>query len=337
MLLGVVIHSCYIFSTYNWRISSNVHLSEFTAVIDFIHSFRMESFYIIAGFFSMLVLKKYSLKYFIQSRLVRLGIPLLFCGLTLNILMFGYSYTNDFSLASLGKSEFWMNGLWLGHLWFLANLIGYSGLLYVFINVKFPTFSYKKNQYWIFIIVVVAAQLLLSRLSWRIPSEILKNKFLVFDINKFILYAPFFWIGIKLFTNKELFEKLLEINIFNSLVVLSYWIFSRFDINSYLFEVLSALYGLSFTCILFSIFRYFFDKKNAFIESVSDASYTIYLIHQPFIVLWGIVVLGMDLPYWVQFAIILVPAWLLPYLFHRYVVRESRMLMFLFNGKKIKQ
>lgn len=334
MMLGVVIHSAFIFSTYTWRVTSEVHLKVFSQIIDFIHSFRMESFYIIAGFFSMLVMKKYSLQHFIKSRFFRLGVPLLFCGFTLNIVMLGYSYTNEFNLSNLLTVSFWLHGGWLAHLWFLANLIGYSIILYFTINL--PSFKYTKTNYWIFVIVVVLFQMILSRISWRIPSEKLNNTFVFFDISKFIRYIPFFWIGIKMFVNKELYEKLLSINIFNSIVVILYFVIKAYPINGYIEEVISALYGLSFPCLLFSVFKFFFDKRNKFVESVSDASYTIYLLHQPFIVLWGFFILRIEMPYWVHFLLILIPAWLLPYLFHRYVVKESRVLLLLLNGKNIK-
>jgi len=51
---------------------------------DFIHSFRMQGFFLLAGFFSGMSLLKDSPQEFLRKRVCRLGIPLLFCGLIVN-------------------------------------------------------------------------------------------------------------------------------------------------------------------------------------------------------------------------------------------------------------
>jgi hypothetical protein len=136
MSLGVIIHAAYIFSPdFEWRLSAENTNEIYTYIVGFIHSFRMQSFYIISGFFSMMIIEKYSLSKFLSSRFIRLGVPLIFCGFTINIVMTAFSWDNLHNLRETFNVNFWIGGDWLGHLWFLANLIGYSLVVYFIIKI----------------------------------------------------------------------------------------------------------------------------------------------------------------------------------------------------------
>ena len=77
LLLGVVFHASLSFTPYfmGWAvqdISTSPRVSEFMLVG---HSFRMELFFLLAGFFSRGLLQRQGLSVFLRSRAVRIGLP----------------------------------------------------------------------------------------------------------------------------------------------------------------------------------------------------------------------------------------------------------------------
>src|SRR5262245_10746740 len=76
--LGVILHSA-------WLLKDR---SPFlTHVHDFIHSFRMESFFLIAGFFSAMTLYRNPPEKFLRMRLLRLFVPLVIWGTLINVFL----------------------------------------------------------------------------------------------------------------------------------------------------------------------------------------------------------------------------------------------------------
>jgi len=342
MSMGIILHTAYIFSTYKWRISSGEENVFFSYVIDFIHSFRMESFYIVSGFFSMMVVERYSIKKFLVTRLVRLGVPMLFCGLTLNIVMHILSGNNANNLSDAFSINFWYGGEWLAHLWFLANLIGYCLLLFVtflIFNKYLEKLKWLRVNYFVFLLLAIGSIMISRRIGWRIPDAPFGDKWLLFDLDKFVYYFTYYLVGIALYLNRSLRFKYVRIYAFNALIVLPVFIARTFfgeAVNEYVSEILDAAYSIGFSGLVFAVFYTFFNKSSSMMRSVSDASYTIYLLHQPIIVIWGTLVVTFPMHYGIKFLLIAVPAWVIPYFFHVHIVSKSSVIGFLFNGKKIK-
>ena len=85
----------------------------------------MHGFYILAGYFFAFSYEKHGLKKAVGSRLARLGVPLIFIGMTLNTLMNRMSERRDYA-DNFGT--YLLQGDWLGHLWFIGNLLAYTAL-----------------------------------------------------------------------------------------------------------------------------------------------------------------------------------------------------------------
>ncbi|KYL34309.1 hypothetical protein A2I98_12240 [Pseudoalteromonas agarivorans] len=65
MILGLFYHTALIYNDgYVWRVSSSDNSIFFNYISNFIHAFRMEAFYIISGFFYLLVYTKKKRKFF---------------------------------------------------------------------------------------------------------------------------------------------------------------------------------------------------------------------------------------------------------------------------------
>jgi len=145
LLLGVVFHASLSFSPFfiGWAVQD---VSTSPWVMDFFlvsHSFRMELFFLLAGFFSHGLLRRQGLGAFLHSRAVRLGVPFVAGWFLLRpLLMSGWIM----GAASLrGDYHFWAGiragfatlkqlpaGIFTGsHLWFLYYLLLVTGLLLV--------------------------------------------------------------------------------------------------------------------------------------------------------------------------------------------------------------
>ena len=137
LVLGVVFHASLSFSPYfmGWAVQD---ISTSTVVSDFVqisHSFRMETFFLLAGFFSYGLLQRRGVGEFLRSRALRLGIPFVAGWFVLRPLVVSGWIMGAASLR--GDYDFWAGirvgieslrtlpaGLFTGsHLWFLYYLL----------------------------------------------------------------------------------------------------------------------------------------------------------------------------------------------------------------------
>jgi len=143
LLLGVVFHASLSFTPFfmGWAVQD---ISTSPLVSDFIlvsHSFRMELFFLLAGFFGYGLLQRQGLNGFLRSRAVRLGVPFVVGWFLLRPLVVSGWNMGQASLR--GDYDFWAairsgfaslrqlpNGLLTGsHLWFLYYLLLVTGLV----------------------------------------------------------------------------------------------------------------------------------------------------------------------------------------------------------------
>ena len=85
--LGFIYHAIPIIWSSNWFGYGQEPQNILTSLGMILHSFRMQGFYLIAGFFAMMLIKKYGNNKFLKNRLIRLGIPFFFVGFTFNSVM----------------------------------------------------------------------------------------------------------------------------------------------------------------------------------------------------------------------------------------------------------
>jgi peptidoglycan/LPS O-acetylase OafA/YrhL len=145
LLLGVVFHASLSFSPYfmGWAVQD---ISTGAVVMDFFtisHSFRMELFFLLAGFFSHGLFHRQGAGPFLRSRVIRLGVPFTAGWFLLRPLVVSGWTMGAASLR--GDYDFWAGiragfeslrqlpaGLFTGsHLWFLYYLLLATGLLLI--------------------------------------------------------------------------------------------------------------------------------------------------------------------------------------------------------------
>ncbi len=98
-------------------------------------------------------------------------------------------------------------------------------------------------------------------------------------------------------------------------------------------EYLHMLYTWFAVVFCFSLFHRLFNRPSRFISRISDASYTVYLAHHLFVVVFAILLLGWNIHPLVKASLMIFVIFVITYGLHRTVIRRSSVLRLLFNGK----
>ena len=340
MSLGVVIHAAQVYSTDDWRVHSPVSSQYFNYIIDFIHSFRMPGFYLISGFFAMMLCQRYSREDFYLNRLVRLGVPLLFCGIVMNSVTHLLSYGNMSKGLSAFDIAYWCGGGWLGHLWFLSNLFIY---LFVLVEVirRFPALcGYLKSfnlGSGIYFVAVPLLIFILRRVSWRFPSPPYGDAWFLFTVGNLFYYAPFFYLGAYFFMNQDAFYSYLNKKLYVVFSIVAFILLRIVDINNgiydYVEEISYYILVVSILSFMFYTFKKFFYTDGNMIRKLSDSSYTVYLVHPLILLFISHFLVDFPLNIYVQFIILVISVWSISFGFHFLFVDRIKLLRFLFNGR----
>jgi glucan biosynthesis protein C len=256
----------------------------FKVLFDLIHSFRMESFFLIAGIFSAHTLCRVSPVKFLLRRSERLGIPLLFCTLTLTFL--GHLLPP----IVVAKECFPVD--LAGHLWFLRTLLLLVLTLFL-LHLVWPEIDQRikllRVKPLVFLFALVGIQYFALHLNNLLVTHIWHSSYLLGDLVNTINYAPWLAGGYILFHHGELLEKLIDSLPFNVCNVAAFLLLKplleRSGAVLHLVLAWHGVYILSICGLLFGLSRRFSSNPHPCVRSLSDASYTIYLLHLPIMAL----------------------------------------------------
>ena len=340
MILGIFIHTgqIYVTSLVNER-EVNVF---FDYLIFIIHTFRMHGFYIIAGFFAAMLIEKKGAKVFLFDRLIRLGIPMFTIGFTFNSFINYADFTIQSDIISL---HYYLSGAWLWHLWFLGNLIIYIGLTaYLLIKYK-TTINFISNAFIqiskrFFFPLMIVAQTVFFYIGYTVDKFLIHN-FLFISFLDFFRYLPFYFLGYLLFTNRHFFESLityerLKYHIFFSILILftmsSYIIHADSLLEFITFRLIKMYLAVVFSLAFILLFKSIplFNQHNVKIRKISDASYSIYLLHLPFMTLF-FNLYKVQNPF-MAFIMISLSTLIITYLLHVFIIQKFKFMSLLFNG-----
>ncbi|MFH0709996.1 MAG: acyltransferase family protein [Pseudomonadota bacterium] len=350
MILGVFYHTALIYTTSEvWLVAGeelNVFFDYFSYVM---HLFRMQGFYIVAGFFAAMLIEKKGAKNFLHERLIRLGIPMLMIGFTLNY------YMNEWSTAMPVLTTGWtyfLNGDWVGHLWFLGNLIVYIAITTIFILKKkntvtavFEFFAQTSKKYFILKFMLFS---FFFYLVGHMITVNLADKIFFVEIPALFKYFPFYVLGYLFYFNRQILEDVvnyqkLKYHIFLSIAILlvmsKMLIFYNEGFFIKLFSLVLEIYLsiiLSLSIILAFKSIKLFNNSSKTVRKLSDSSYTIYLLHQPFIVGFFHVFNEQIRNPVLGFMVISLSTAIFAYFLHVYFIQRYQIASLLLNGSYLK-
>tara|TARA_B100001559_G_scaffold34550_1_gene26070 strand:+ start:995 stop:2068 length:1074 start_codon:yes stop_codon:yes gene_type:complete len=276
MLLGLAVHAPLIF--YEPTILREFGINEMPEaeewiwiLLIFITNWRMPLFFLLSGFFSVLIIQKRGDTRFLLDRTVRIGVTcLIFCLI--------YDYVD-------GRLDFT-----LGHLWFLFYLI-----IFVFVFSFIQKFQFVKKilqqtitsyKFLVLAILLIITVPLASVLNSGWNTYLLltpPETFFELKPGNLVYYFSYFLMGSLLYSNQNLFTKLGQNKTLLSLTILS--------IVAFLFQLIESanptaihtlLIGINTLCwvLLFLGFATKLIKsRNMLLGWLVELSYPIYLLH----------------------------------------------------------
>ncbi|QDT41435.1 Glucans biosynthesis protein C [Gimesia alba] len=357
MMLGVVLHGALIYSAGDHWIVSDSHKSEFFNVLgSIIHAFRMPTFFIIAGFFSMMSLKKYGIGTFAKIRLTRILVPLCATALFINTLEL-YFRTTVIQQQSMSFVHFvvyelpqkWISGAWVSHLWFLLTLLQFFAVgiaLYALSSrvtdsgrLNRVLAPFRKNCY--FLLLLPFADLAWSIIDKLDPELSHGSHFFgLFNVEDFVVFLPYFLVGLWLYRDQKLQQAFHSIARWEWYALALSLMVQYIESNAHGLNPESVLriYSLSLTCALSShicyvLFYRFMNRNSQFFRYLSDASYSIYLFHHICVIVFGYLLLNVSIAIGYKFLAVEIATISLTLAIHHFLILKFKPLRFLFNGK----
>ncbi len=302
MLLGLAVHAPLIF--YFPEAASEFGIEKIEPaenwvwiMLDFITIWRMPIFFLLSGFFSVLIIQKVGLRKYTLDRFIRIGLACLFFSALFDILDGHFDLTLD-------------------HLWFLYYLfifiIGFS-LLYCFSGFQLLISKKLTIKAWLvtLLLLVLVGQLSvfvngsLSPLLFYPPETYLDLSF-----GALLYYFPFYLLGSLLYSNQQMFQILDNNRLIIILGLLSIFIFTLFlyinhfmlDMNNHDFtlnqtgidtfkheefkpillivnNVLKQINAITWIIFLISISTRYIRSNHAILKWLVELSYPIYILH----------------------------------------------------------
>lgn len=338
MLLGVFYHASSLYAEGSvWQANSELTDPLFNYFGAFIRYFRMEMFFVIAGFFFVMVYERKGWLEAMKGRLIRVIVPLVVVGATLNTVMHAYDQKDVvFNL------DYVLNGNWLGHLWFIGALVVY----YVFFSPLLTFFKTKENaiKQWQFCVFAFAVIPFLIAGSAFVGVKIRSTNFLFVDVLSLYLHGAYFFLGMVAWKYRDVVLPMMTLK--SALYVFLFMVCalvlmvdpeSNEMLSWSMQNVWNAFFGMCIgvicLCILIRIGQY----PHPLITRMVAVSYSIYIFHQPILII--VFVLFFAGSVWDPF-----PSYValcgvvfgISYFFH-VVVEKHPVALFLFNGIPINE
>lgn len=296
MSLGVVLHGAvFLVSAGEWPVkdawSNTVEdtANPYAFLILIIHGFRMQTFFLLSGFFTAMLWQSRGLLRLAKHRFQRIVVPLLIGMLTIipiNTLLFEGPSFNP--LTEWGVA--WLTGF--DHLWFLWFLIWMIGIFFLLtlVGVKFTS-----RLWWLLIPLTVVPMYFMEEAVFG--ADTLEIITLVWPpVNILVYYALFFFFGVFFFQKKFQIQKWWTYFIIPCLLIAFpvslLLIFPEMLLESTSSNwtwlgaaVLQTVYSWLMCFGMMGLFHMIAHKERFWIRYMSDASYWIYLWHLPLIIL----------------------------------------------------
>ena len=136
MLMGIVVHATLPYFSRIARLESYWPADDDQSILlflvfDFIHAWRIPTFFLLAGFFAHLVLERRSTSNFVLDKLKRIALPLVVFGAVMAVIIpsiwfygwYGFISLEVFQDALGDRPDLDSSGELVAHLWFLYYLL----------------------------------------------------------------------------------------------------------------------------------------------------------------------------------------------------------------------
>jgi len=311
-----------------------------------IHIFRMPAFFLIAGYFSALLLVRRDARTWLRARFVRIGVPLLVSMLTivpvLNLLAASVRVDNLPGIRALYPTT----GTVLRHLWFLAVLLylqsltalactAWPGLRTVSLAGRWERLA---GQWFItFFIFAAFGTAAYSALVLGAAHKVTNEDDIaqgLFRLTDFVAAVPFFVIGMALHRApavRTAFDRPYAPIMVLTAIATGAAIYADHHRVWTMERTFAGFAALGWAQCLIALGRTFFHRESAAIRTVVDSSLVVYLFHLPIAIALTIAGYRVQWGVWAEWSLISVLTFLAAFAIWL-VIRRVPLLNFLYAG-----
>lgn len=373
MLLGIVLHAATFYLA-----APPPHVPVVTdpnkslamdAIFELIHAFRMPCFFVLAGFFTALLVEKRGVPGAYRNRLARIGGPLVVAMFTLLpvtlLFMVAFSMTLHFGthdllpdrenlvkLERISRERGMPQGVPVMHLWFLLYL------LYFYLLIPFCRMLVR----WSLPIEATLGRFLASPFSlpvfslvtaatlWPYPGGLVFGDFIMLGLSPpaFIYYGFFFVTGYVYHHYRASTAALAGYIGWCALLALVLFPLSVYASHlehanapgqagfHLLAVVLHAFTTWTLIWLLVGAALRWFDRPTPWSLYASNSAYWVYLLHLPVVCAMGWLLVQVDVPGLVKFTLVTAVTTVVCFVTYHYWVQDTWLGAFL-NGRKFKE
>lgn len=361
MMLGIILHGS------QWYISqppggipvptdpSTAYV--FDVIVHFIHSFRMPLFFVLAGFFTSLLVGKRGVRGTYSNRVSRILSPLLVSCFTIlpltmlaMIAFMGSAKFNTFQLipsmeqieiirAEIAAAGMPVDQPSLGHLWFLYYLLYFYLLIPLCIGLVglLKKVDSRAGKLIASPLLFVPLAIYTATTLWAFRGGVLFEGFLFIKphLPALLYYGSFFVFGYIFHNFRQVlgtFNRSLNWFVGISIVLLPMAIlatrneFAMAEVDQQthaIAVVLNACLTWSLIYLFMGLFLRFLDYESPWILYISNSSYWVYLLHMPVVTTIAWLLLPLDLHALIKFPIVVSVTTVICFTTYHYWVQDS--------------
>ena len=338
MLLGIPYHVALDYRPQAmWMIPVDEVAPMMGVIVAVIHMFRMPAFFLVAGYFTALLLLRQDGGTWLRRRYARLGIPFV-AGLVvilpvLNLLAAILRHDGAAGLHALYPSP--ESGL--RHLWFIVVLLDMQTIVAALCAVRPrlrlawvpPAIDHWIARHFLLSGLVTAAAIslyavLIVRVAHRLllDAAVAEGLFRIVDL---ATYAPYFCTGILLQRSPQALRAFTTVR--PAIIAVALLAIGA-SLRTHHFQSLAAIAS---TQVIVATAKRHASHPRQWIRSLVDASFVIYLVHMPIVIALAILWQRLHWSPWTEFTLGSLLTLLLSYAIWR-GGRRSRILCWLFGG-----
>lgn len=327
MIVGVFFHAALAYSPMAYSLWPSANPEQHWAFDLFAwasHLFRMPLFFLLAGFFTALLLAKQGWKTFFNNRMYRIALPLLLFLPLLTVLVgfvvqFGIGYVEQkppflqFIQSFLSQAEPTAMPLSTMHLWFLYHLLFLYLLTWcgkTLISERLMLWLLQLPVNLLLLLLILAAIPALFAVSVPFPAP----EWIFPALWALWFYGLFFALGLAIFQKPALLQQMDPHRLFYVLIGgISYGFYYACFPTSLLPEtqpqgllkfcltVFEAISAVLWTIATLLYARRWFNFSHRFLRYLSQVSYWVYLVHLPLLFFLQFLLTDLSLPLLVKF------------------------------------
>ena len=354
MLLGIPFHISLIYSSHVWHVNSAEPSWWLTLFNDFIHSFRMQVFFVISGYFSYMLFLRYPLKRWWKVRVERVGIPMLTAIPLLTLpqfIMLQYVKGKAENWHNLSLYEKYNTLAWelISHLWFLLVLVILTTVsLWIFSvlrrrlagSARSPFADITLGKLSVLFLLLGIAYAAVRRTLLILWPPILSDGMFNFIVMQTLYYLPFYLLGALAFVHPQLKAIFTTpsrwCTLGAALAFVAYLLNQKYGSgDGWMYEtesVITMVLGLWMVNVVFALGHRLLNFKSSRVTYFVNASLFIYLVHHPLTLFFGAYItphIGSNLLGFIAGLVFVVGLAIVLYEIHLRIP----LLRFLFSGK----